>query len=304
MILTVTPTPAIDVTYSVEGLQVGSQMRSQRVIKEASGKGVNVSAALAQLGHETRGIVAVSDDAIGHAWVELADALAFALDPVVVSAGTRLNTTVKDASGQTTRVNEPVAPLHDGDVSAIVAAVARALAARPASWVVCSGSLPPDSAGALVAGLTEAARAHGARIAFDTSGAGLQAAAAEGVDLLKPNEEELQALIGQPLTTRSAFDEATMALARRIDGTVLTTLGADGAIACDRSSSAHAHTPTRDVVNTAGAGDATLAGFLAHDDADLQTRVETAVQWGLAACLHDGTVGLNAEAVRTMTMHH
>lgn len=304
MILTVTPTPAIDITYTVDAVHVGTQIRSERVLKEASGKGVNVSAALAQLDHATHAIVAVSDDPIGHAWRELAAAFAFPLDPVVVSAGTRLNTTVKDAQRQTTRVNEPVGVLEARDITAIVDAVAHALDTHPATWVVCSGSLPAASAEALVAGLTAAARGRGARIAVDTSGVGLEAAAAAGVDLLKPNDEELRALFGRSLATRADLAEATVDLARRIDGLVLSTLGADGAIASDGHAIAHAHISATEIVNTAGAGDATLAGFLAHDTWNLQDRVDIAVQWGLAACLHDGTVGLNADAARTMTSHH
>lgn len=300
MIITVTPTPAIDVTYTVEDLPVGAQIRSQTVLKEASGKAINVSAALAQQGFATHAIVAVSSDAVGDAWLNLALAYTFPVDSVPVTAGTRLNTTIKDASGTTTRVNEPVAPFTDDDVRAIVARVEEVLSDTSAEWVVCSGSLPPDNAERLLADLARVAHAAGAKLAVDSSGAGLSCAVQVGVDLLKPNDEELRALVDRPLRTVPDIEAATADLARSSHATVLTTLGGEGAVASDGTRTVRVPSETITVANTAGAGDATLAGFLAASlsSPDVLVRASEAVQWGAAACRHGGTVGLLPEAAR------
>src|SRR6266705_268165 len=46
---------------------------------------------------------------------------------------------------------------------------------------------------------------------------------------------------------------------------VLVSLGPDGALFVDANGASHAEAPIDDVVNTVGAGDALLAGFLAGD---------------------------------------
>ena len=298
MILTITPTPAIDLTYTVGGLVVGDQMRASRVIKEASGKAYNVSFDLAQQGFATRAVVALSDDAVGAAWSALAADSGFGVDAVIVSAGTRINTTVRDDQGTTTRVNEPVGVLTEADVTALVGSVDEAAARGPVDWVVCSGSLPEASAKALLDGLVEAAHRIGARLAVDTSGPGLQLAAESGVDLLKPNEDELASLVGHALSDLDEVRQATAELASRTGAIVLTTLGADGAVVSDGTSTHAIATEPVSVANTAGAGDATLAGFLACSltDDSLMTQAVEAVRWGMAACMHEGTAGLHPAA--------
>lgn len=306
MIVTVTPTPAIDVTYTVDGLTVGRQVRAARVLKEASGKGINVSVALDQQGYPTRSVVAVSDDAVGEAWRALAGAYRFPVAAVEVSAGTRLNTTVKDASGTTTRVNEPVAPLTDRDVAALVAAVDAAAAGAPVPWLVCSGSVPDAAAAPLFAGLVDVARRHGARLAVDTSGPALAAAVSAGADLLKPNEHELAELVGHPVEGPADIEAATVELARGAGAVVLTTLGKAGAFVSDGEHSAWAATEEIPVANTAGAGDATLAGYLAASltDDSLQARAVEAVRWGMAACMYEGTAGLFEAATPSVGAGH
>lgn len=297
MILTVSPTPAIDVTYAVDAFRVGDQMRSTVVRKEASGKAVNVSAALAQLGWSTVAVVALSPDPIGRAWRELASDLAFPVVDVPVSAQTRLNTTVRDGSGRTTRINEPVEPLSPGDLAAVLERTEQVAHEQDARWVVCSGSIAPPNAHDLLAGLQRIARSAGARLAVDTSGLALQRAVELGVDLLKPNIEELAFVTGAPLPDVEAVVDATGRLAARSGSTVLATLGRDGAVVSDGITTEVVAALARPVVNTTGAGDATLAGFLAASLASpsLAECARSAMRWGMAAAAHTQTVGLDPE---------
>src|SRR5699024_2143203 len=54
MIITLTPNPAVDVTYAVPELRHGTVHRVEQVTEAAGGKGVNVARVLAQLGEGVR----------------------------------------------------------------------------------------------------------------------------------------------------------------------------------------------------------------------------------------------------------
>ncbi len=72
---------------------------------------------------------------------------------------------------------------------------------------------------------------------------------------------------------------------------LLVSLGADGAIWTDGQRTVHASAEPVIAINTAGAGDALLAGWLSGtDEEDPLVRLRKAVSWGTAACLSATTV--------------
>jgi 1-phosphofructokinase len=112
--------------------------------------------------------------------------------------------------------------------------------------------------------------------------------------MVKPNAEELAELAGRPLSTLGdAADAAEVLIARGVH-TVLISLGQNGALLVDANlpTPLHGHAAARRVVNTVGAGDAFLAGWLAavqmgatHADA-----LANALRFGATAVEHEGTL--------------
>jgi 1-phosphofructokinase len=301
-IVTLTAAGAIDATYRVDALRRGAFARAESYTREVSGKGVNVSAALAAGGADTAAVVVLGADDVRFARCGLTAPL---LHIVEVPGATRVNTSIIDAQGATTKVNAPTPPLSPEAWDATIAALRDELAARTAPWLVISGSLPElAGAGALVdlAAVRAVAREHGARLAVDTSGAALDALLADptGIDLLTPNAEELSAAVGRPLGTLGEVVTAAREIVGRGVGTVLASLGSDGlvAVTVDRAVFARADAPY--VANTAGAGDAALAGFLlgltrepaaAAAGADpLALAAASAAEWGAHAVAHASTL--------------
>lgn len=298
-IVTLTAAGAIDATYRIGTLRRGSFTRAQSYTREVSGKGVNVSAALAAGGADTVAVVVLGADDVRFA---RRGPTAPLLRIVEVPGATRVNTSIIDADGATTKVNAPTPPLSTEAWDAAVAALSAELAARVEPWLVVSGSLPELSgAGALVdlAVVRAAAREHGARIAVDTSGGALDALLADpaGIDLLTPNAEELSTAVGRPLGTLGDVVTAAREIVGRGVATVLASLGADGlvAVTADRAVFARADAPS--VANTAGAGDAALAGFLlgltrepAVGADPLVAAAASAAEWGAHAVAHASTI--------------
>jgi 1-phosphofructokinase len=208
---------------------------------------------------------------------------------------TRTNITVAEP-GRTTKVNAPGHALVAADYEALTGVVAER--ARSARWVVISGSVPPYAPDDLVPGLVTAARDAGARVAVDISGTALRTAMSAGPDVLAPNLDELAELVGRPLADDEALD-AAMSVSRNTGSALLVSLGEAGALWIDCTKLPdrmwHAVAPPVIPVNTVGAGDALLAGWLAgeHDDGQdaAPAQLARAVAWGTAACLMPGTTG-------------
>ena len=143
-----------------------------------------------------------------------------------------------------------------------------------ADWLVVSGVHPFDADTADFVDMTDLfarAREAGARVALDTSGVPLERLATTGlVNLIKPNADELANLVGRNLhTIGEALDAGRELNALGVE-VALVSLGADGALGISADEAWWGRAVAPNLVNTTGAGDATLAGFLAksiRDDA-------------------------------------
>ncbi len=281
MIVTVTPNPSIDRTIEIDRLERGGLNRARRSTAEAAGKGINVSCALALQGVATVAVLPLAQDSASTYLRLLADAIPIAAVPIAGSI--RTNVSVVEADGTLTKLNEPGPTLTSDDVDAILVA---ASAVPAASWVVGCGSLPPGAPVDFYARLATGA-SPGRRVAIDASSEALGAAVCAGVALIKPNLDELEALVGRPLPTLGDAAAAARELLARGCHAVLVSLGPDGALFVDASAMSHAEGRIDDVANTVGAGDALLAGFLAAGgDA---SALGDAVAWSIAAIRSPGT---------------
>ena len=153
-----------------------------------------------------------------------------------------------------------------------------AAAARAGATIVLSGSLPADFPADFYAGLVRAAKTAGARVALDTSGPALAAGVAAGPDLVKPNAEECEALVGFVPRTPAECRRATAALRALGAGSVVLSDGARGAWFDD----VFVPAPRVDVLDATAAGDTLLAEYLVSGNPHL------AVAAGSAACTRPG----------------
>lgn len=292
MIVTLTANPSIDRTVALPGpLRPGAVHRALAVTSDPGGKGVNVSRVLAAAGAATVAVLPARPDD------ELPRLLTAAQIPVrTVAPGgpVRINLTVSEPDGTTTKINEPGAELpaaSRGELAELLAGLA-----ADAAWVVLSGSLPPGVPADWYAELI--ALLPGTRVAVDTSDAPLAALATRldraAPQLLKPNSEELAQLTGADpaaLDDPAAAAAAARELVGRGVGAVLATLGAAGAVLVDADGAWHATAPPIVPRSTVGAGDSALAGYLLADlaGAAAPDRLRYAVACGSAAAALPGT---------------
>jgi 1-phosphofructokinase len=285
MIVTVTLNPSIDRTLRVDRLERGEVNRAELIQLDAAGKGVNVSRALAAYGKQTHAVMVGA--ALGSEWMsEQLNARNIAHTMVMAPGITRSNITLVEADGSVTKINEPGVMM----TPEILGSVETALDALPlqGNWVVLAGRLNPGADNDTYRRLVSFAKARGARVVLDASGIALAEAICEnGPDLIKPNQHELGSIVGrEPLTISDAVEAAREVMARGV-GSVLCSLGSDGALYVTRDHVVHVE-PAHPVVGTpVGAGDILLATFLAGGANELA--LEGAVQWSAASVALPGT---------------
>jgi 1-phosphofructokinase len=285
VIVTLTLNPSVDRTVEVERLARGEVMRALGVRVDPGGKGINVSRALAAHGLPTRAVVTVGG-AEGEHLVALLGGTGIEIVPVRIRGAIRSNITVVEPDGTTTKFNEPGAQLSAHELAAVFAAVQGAV--RSADWLVASGSLPRGTPDDVYADLVRRLAGSGTRVAVDTSGPALKAVLPAGPTLVKPNRDELAEVTGQRLRTIGDVVEAANRLRDLGAGTVLASLGAEGAVLVDDDGAIHGRTPTVSPLSSVGAGDAMLAGFLAGGGSGPDALVE-ALAWGAAAVQQPGS---------------
>ena len=186
MIYTVTPNPALDITWGVPGWKRGSTTRVTDIRESPGGKGLNVARVADQLGASARAV-----GPLGGATGERVRDLFTSLAP---SVRTRWIDSPVPTRRSVALVDEQVSIFNEGGYAPpreVWSRSAEFLASVLTLGDVCAicGSLPGDSRASDIAPIFEAAKASGARIILDTSGAALIDAASQA-DVLKPNEHE------------------------------------------------------------------------------------------------------------------
>jgi 1-phosphofructokinase len=297
MIVTLTANPSVDRTVALTSpLERGAVLRAESVTAQSGGKGVNISRAAVTAGVPTIAVLpADKDDPY------VLELLRDGIDcrPERPVGPVRVNLTVTEPDGTTTKINTPGAAVDRAALDRLEQALHHR--AQHAQWVVLAGSLPPGAPATWYAELVADLADTTAKVAVDTSEAPLRALADQvagggaAPDLMKPNGEELASLTGEdPDEVEAdpiAAAHAAGLLVSRGVGAVLVTLGANGAVLVTAEGAWVATPPPTTVVSTVGAGDSSLFGYLLGDlrGAPPAERLRLAVAYGSAAAGLPGT---------------
>lgn len=260
MILTLTPNPTIDYTIFTRGLKPGDVNRFRDFQIDPAGKGINVTRMVHRLGWPTIAFGFIGGD-IGH-MVELAlDSEGVQYHFVMVPGQTRLNINIMSIEGDDrsgTNFYGP-GPTVDGEHHERLDGMLR-FWLQAARLLVLAGSLPPGVPPGFYAAYIRLAREQNIRTILDTSGEALRAGLAERPDLVKPNREELEELLGHDLSGTDEIIRGARDLARA--GTaVVVSLGAEGAICAQGEKTWLAAPPRVELRSTVGSGDSFVAGL-------------------------------------------
>ncbi len=299
-IITVTLNAAIDRVMEVENFHVGGHLRGRLLARVPAGKGVNVSRTLAHAGIPSVATGFVGRDQLDDFDRSFAD-LAVQSQFLGLDGDTRENVTLIDpAGGVETHIRDVGPTPTPKDLERLRNKLN--LLAKPDGLIVFSGSVPSGVDAGAVVDLVDLALSKGAKVAVDGPGALLHALDDRKLWLVKPNVDELAAMLSGTVTDQAGTateasvpdgdastapscacasaagagvdhadalsDDRIVAigreLSRRIHVVIVTCGSAGGYLFIDGSAlMGQVAMESKNVVSTVGCGDAMLAAFVA-----------------------------------------
>ncbi|MBO5411535.1 MAG: hexose kinase [Clostridia bacterium] len=280
MILTVCMSPCMDVTVEVDALNVGRTNVLKRKSISFGGKALNVAIGVARLGCEsyTTGLMYNEN---GYMFENALDKEGVPFTFVWNKGRVRENYKFIDRRAMLTEVND-VGEAITGEKADEVLGLVGMLSAK-SQVTVLSGSLPrgldPEYYGRLAKSVDERSK-----IIADASGQRMYSALKNGVDLVKPNIEELENTLGRQLADKEDMLAGCYELLDRGAKRVLLSLGKQGAVITDGKENFYCKSINVAMNSTVGAGDAMVAAaaIKLEQDAPLEEILRAGVAAGTA----------------------
>lgn len=259
MIFTVTFNPAIDYVVQLDDLQPGAINRNKHEAVYFGGKGINVSAVLRELEQPTVALGFVAGFT-GEGLEKGLQEAGLRTDFIHVSQGmTRINVKIK--AGEETEINGIGPVITAGDMEMLYAQLDQL---KKGDILVLSGSIPSCLESDTYERIMAYMQNREVEIVVDATGMLLMKVLKYRPFLIKPNNIELSEIFGDELTTDAQLVSCGKKLQEKGARNVLISLAGDGAMLLDENGQVHRiGCPKGKVVNSVGAGDSMVAGFLA-----------------------------------------
>lgn len=258
MITTITLNVAIDKAYQVDAFQTGEVNRVRVCTNTAGGKGLNVAKVAKICGEET----AASGFVGGHAGAYVVDMLraeGVVCDFVHTKNETRSCINILADDGSTTEFLEPGAEIYPEELQEFLEKFP-AIVDR-SDVITISGSVPAGIGTDMYGKLIAMAKEKGKKVILDTSGELLKRGVEAKPTMIKPNTDEIQALLGVSVKNRDEVIEGAKKLQSMGIEVVVVSLGGEGSLAVTKEGVFSAKPPKIQVVNTVGCGDSMVAAF-------------------------------------------
>jgi tagatose 6-phosphate kinase len=258
MITTITLNVAIDKAYVVEDFAKNTVTRVLKCTNTAGGKGLNVSKVIKLCGED----IVATGFVGGHAGAYVEDLLSehnITTDFVHTKSETRSCINILANDGSSTEFLEPGAPVTSEEVSEFYTKIEQLIS--QSDVITMSGSVPKGVNTTIYADLITKIKAQGKKVIMDTSGELLVNGIKACPTLIKPNSEELEALLNIKISNRSEVIEAAKQLQSTGIEYVVVSLGGDGALVVCKEGVFHGKPPKITPVNTVGCGDSMVGAF-------------------------------------------
>lgn len=261
MITTVTLNASIDKAYDMANcVQVGSVMHVQACRNTAGGKGLNVARVVGACGEmvQATGMIGGHN---GQYFLELMQQDGITNAFVNVSYATRCCINILEPDGRSTEFLESGEKVSDMDIQKFISAFENIV--KQSDVITLSGSVPKETDATIYYTLINIAKKYEKLVILDTSGVYLKEGLKAKPTMIKPNAEELSALLGMKceLHTKDALIKAGKILFETGIENVIISLGKDGALLICEDGVFHGKPPKLDVINTVGCRDAMVAVF-------------------------------------------
>ncbi len=255
MILTVCMSPSVDVTVELDSLNVGRTNVVKRKTLSFGGKGLNVAIGVARLGCEshTTGLMYNEN---GYMFENVLDREGVPFTFIWNKGRVRENYKFIDYRSMLTEVNDVGEEVDKQKTEDVLLAVRRL--SEKSEVTVLAGGLPRGLNNSYYGELARAVAPTSLKI-VDAVGQRMFYALNEGVDLVKPNLEELENALGRRIDDKEDMLLGCRELIERGAKRVLLSLGKKGAVITDGKKAYYGKSINVAINSTVGAGDSMVA---------------------------------------------
>lgn len=256
MIYTVTVNPALDYVLQLNKVNRGEVNRTNDYAFLAGGKGINVSQILNQLDVKNTAWGFVGGFT-GKELIRQLNQKRIVSDFVTISDVTRVN--VKIHAEKETEINTAGPHITKQEIAAFED---RLNDLKKGDVVVMSGSLTPDLPADFYQQLLPTIKAAGAEFVVDTTGQALLDTLSYKPLVIKPNRHELADLFQTTFDSSDVMLEYAQQLLEKGAQNVMVSMAGDGGYLLTKDHVYHAKGAVGTAVNSVGAGDSMIAGFV------------------------------------------
>lgn len=259
MICTVTFNPSLDYIVRVDDMRLGMINRTTYEQVLPGGKGINVSIVLGNLGHVSRALGFLA----GFTGAEIARRVSEAgvsADFIEVAEGmSRINAKIK--SNEETEINGQGPLITEENIEELYAKLD---VLGEGDTLVISGSVPNTLPGDMYERIMARLEGRGVRIVVDAERDLLTRVLPYKPFLVKPNNIELGDIYGVTLETRDEVVPYAKRMQEAGAQNVLVSMAGEGGVLVSADGQVFQSPAAKGtVVNSVGAGDSSVAGFLA-----------------------------------------
>lgn len=297
-IVTLTLNPAFDVHCRADGFKPYLENLAEIVSTDAGGKGVNISRALSSLGVESTALILLGEEN-SELFVKQLKEDGVCFRTVNVSGRIRENLTLHSDGDKETRISFSGFTADENILKGLEDMLGDEL---PGTVVTFTGRSAPGISTEALRDFLLRLKSKGARLVIDSRSVGISELTDIKPWLIKPNAEE----IAMYTDLRVSDAKSALSAARELHGrgieNVMISLGGDGAVLYCEDGGFFCEAPRITPHSTVGAGDSSLAGFIAaaHLGLPYEERLRYAVCSGSAACLAEGTRPPRAEDITAL----
>lgn len=257
MILTVTLNPSIDRRYFVEDFKQDMVFRAKEVQYTPGGKGLNVSRVI-RIFKEPVIATGFLGGLSGQFIEEKLEELEIESQFMEIGNNTRSCIAILSNNGSQTEVLEPGPEISKNELDSFYKTYSELM---DKCKVVCaSGSIPRNTPKEVYKELIKIAKDKNKKFILDTSGEALKEGIKGSPYMIKPNKEELEAIIGHPIEREEELIKGLKTLAKYDIELIVVSLGAKGSIIYYNDGIYKVIVPEIGVINPVGSGDSMVAG--------------------------------------------
>lgn len=278
-IITLTVNPAVDISVKVKQVVPEKKLRCSVPKIEPGGGGINVSRAIKKLDGESLAVYP-SGGTTGELLKNLLDDEEIKQKNFSIDGMTRESFTASEEnSDQQFRFVLPGPEIKKNEWENILEEIHKI---KGVEFLVASGSLSPSLPEDFYAEAAKIGKELNAKVFVDTSGKPLHHAVEEGVFLIKPNMNEIKALLEEDFKNEShVADAAQKMISSGKTEVVVVSLGSGGALLITKDICTHLRAPVVEIKSKVGAGDSTVAGIVLH--LSKGNSIKESVLYGIAA---------------------